>query len=189
MLSPDPATWEGSYIAANGSALFVDGQFWYWYEAGPRSAAGIGWRARADGASLAKRAAPVLEPGPCGAGTSAASPTLRDPHRPVLLPVLPRPGPRPRGSASASRVRTDGIHWEKLRTNPMLEIGEDGAFDEHGLGEPAVWQSHGFYWMLYTGRDRRGTPPPGPGAVRAMASRGRKLPAVFAGTDSVGFAR
>ena len=27
-------------------------------------------------------------------------------------------------------------------------------FDENGLGEPAVWNSHGFYWMLYTGRDR-----------------------------------
>ena len=25
--------------------------------------------------------------------------------------------------------------------------------DEAGIGEPAVWQSHGFYWMLYTVRD------------------------------------
>jgi hypothetical protein len=24
---------------------------------------------------------------------------------------------------------------------------------EAGLGEPAVWQSHGFYWMLYTVRN------------------------------------
>ncbi len=29
-----------------------------------------------------------------------------------------------------------------------------GAFDENGLGEPAVWSSGGSYWMLYTGRDR-----------------------------------
>jgi predicted GH43/DUF377 family glycosyl hydrolase len=48
----------------------------------------------------------------------------------------------------------DGFHWQKLRSNPILELGDDGAFDENGLGEPAVWQSHGFYWMLYTGRDR-----------------------------------
>jgi hypothetical protein len=29
-----------------------------------------------------------------------------------------------------------------------------GAFDEVGLGEPAVWTSHGAWWMLYTGRAR-----------------------------------
>jgi predicted GH43/DUF377 family glycosyl hydrolase len=48
----------------------------------------------------------------------------------------------------------DGIEWEKLRSNPVLELGEPGAFDETGLGEPAVWQEQGSYWMLYTARDR-----------------------------------
>jgi predicted GH43/DUF377 family glycosyl hydrolase len=48
----------------------------------------------------------------------------------------------------------DGVHWTKLVANPVLEIGADGAFDENGLGEPAVWASNGHYWMLYTGRDR-----------------------------------
>ena len=48
----------------------------------------------------------------------------------------------------------DGIGWEKLRSAPLLGSGGAGAFDENGLGEPAVWNSHGFYWMLYTGRDR-----------------------------------
>jgi len=49
---------------------------------------------------------------------------------------------------------SDGLRWEKLRSNPLLELGPPGAFDENGLGEPAVWSSAGFYWMLYTGRDR-----------------------------------
>jgi hypothetical protein len=35
-----------------------------------------------------------------------------------------------------------------------MELGGYGAFDEAGLGEPAVWHAHGSYWMLYTGRDR-----------------------------------
>ena len=48
---------------------------------------------------------------------------------------------------------SDGVHWEKLRANPVLELGGPGAFDERGLGEPAVWTSGGAYWMLYTGRD------------------------------------
>ncbi len=46
----------------------------------------------------------------------------------------------------------DGEQWEKLRTNPILEPGGTGSFDENGLGEPAVWSSGGEWWMLYTGR-------------------------------------
>jgi sucrose-6-phosphate hydrolase SacC (GH32 family) len=44
---------------------------------------------------------------------------------------------------------TDGIHWEKLRSNPVLDMDPDEA----GLGEPAVWFYQRFYWMLYTVRD------------------------------------
>jgi hypothetical protein len=49
---------------------------------------------------------------------------------------------------------TDGARWQKLLSNPVLDLGAPGSFDENGLGEPAVWESHGRYWMLYTGRDR-----------------------------------
>jgi sucrose-6-phosphate hydrolase SacC (GH32 family) len=45
---------------------------------------------------------------------------------------------------------TDGIRWEKLRANPVLELDLE---HEAGLGEPAVWQSDGFYWMLFTVRN------------------------------------
>ena len=48
----------------------------------------------------------------------------------------------------------DGVVWEKLISNPIMELGASGAFDEMGLGEPAVWSSGGSYWMLYTGRAR-----------------------------------
>jgi predicted GH43/DUF377 family glycosyl hydrolase len=79
-------------------------------------------------------------------------------------------------------VSDDGIVWYKLRSNPILELGGYGAFDENGLGEPSVWVSHGYYWMLYTGRDRS--------EVRRMGlARSRngiaweKLPTVFAGSQ------
>ena len=77
----------------------------------------------------------------------------------------------------------DGVRWEKLRSNPILELGAPGAFDENGLGEPAVWEFGGFYWMLYTGRDA--------GEMRrlglARSTDGvhwRKLPEVFAGREA-----
>ncbi|HYO83466.1 MAG TPA: hypothetical protein VES20_18840, partial [Bryobacteraceae bacterium] len=50
---------------------------------------------------------------------------------------------------------SDGIHWQKLLSGPVLETGEAGAFDDVGLGEPAVWADQGWWWMLYTARDRK----------------------------------
>ena len=152
VLSPDAQSWEGDYIAANGSALAVNGEFLYWYQAGrpPR----IGLAISSDGRRWRKLPAPVLETGPRGAWE----------ERGVADPFVLRAGSAYYmfylGQDRARRQRLgvarseDGRKWRKLRSNPILELGPAGAFDENGLGEPAVWASHGRYWMLYTGRDR-----------------------------------
>ena len=154
VLSPDPATWEGDdYIAANGSALHAGNAFLYWYQAGrlPR----IGLARSGDGRNFNRLSAPVLEPGPRGSWD----------ERGVADPYVIRIGEiyymYYLGQDRARRQRLglarsfDGVTWTKLRSNPVLELGQNGAFDEGGLGEPAVWESHGRYWMLYTGRDRK----------------------------------
>jgi predicted GH43/DUF377 family glycosyl hydrolase len=152
ILSPDPATWEGAYIAANGSALVVEGEILYWYQAGspPR----IGLARSGDGKTWSKHPKPVLDRGPRGSWDEMA----------VADPYVARFGDQfylfYLGEDRARRQRLgvargrDGINWCKLRSNPVLELGEPGTFDEQGLGEPAVWASHGRYWMIYTGRDR-----------------------------------
>ena len=61
---------------------------------------------------------------------------------------------RAQPAALGCRESRDGVSWTKLRSNPILELGDYGAFDAKGLGEPAVWAARGYYWMLYTGRDR-----------------------------------
>jgi predicted GH43/DUF377 family glycosyl hydrolase len=169
--SPDPRTWEGDYIAANGTALAVDGQVRYWYQAGPREVP----RIALDGK-------PVVEPGSRGSWDErgVADPYAIRVNGVFYLYYL--------GQDRARRQRlgvarsTDGVTWEKLRTNPILELGEAGAFDESGLGEPAVWRSHGRYWMLYTGLANNMTRKLG----LARSSDGvhwQKIPdAVFAGT-------
>jgi predicted GH43/DUF377 family glycosyl hydrolase len=147
-----PLGWEGDYIAANGSALRHGDEFLYWYQAGrtprialARSPDGQGWRREPE---------PVLELGPRGSWD----------ERGVADPYVVRYGnffymyylgeDRARRQRLGLAQSTDGILWTKLRTNPVLELGEAGTFDENGLGEPAVWFSNGSYWMLYTGRDR-----------------------------------
>jgi predicted GH43/DUF377 family glycosyl hydrolase len=177
VLSPEPHTWEGSYIAANGSALLHGTETWYWYVAGPRERARIGlarqWR---------KQARPVLEPGPYMSWDEygVADPYVIEIGSYFYMYFLGEDRAwRQRIGIARSR---DGIHWVKLRSNPVLEIGEPGSFDENGLGEPAVWQAGNFYWMLYTGR--------GAGEIRklglARSSDGvhwTKLPQVFGGSQ------
>ena len=169
VLSPSPSTWEGSYIAANGSALFDKGRVWYWYGAGPKTNLRIGFEGRV-----------VLTAGPYGSWDeiSVSDPYVVriDPYFYLYYTGLDR-GSRQRLGVARSN---DGVHWEKLRTNPILSPGDPGSFDENGLGEPAVWQSHGFYWMLDTGRDI--TENRRLGLARSLDGvHWTKLPAVFQG--------
>lgn len=153
ILSPDPATWEGGYIAANGHALARNGEFLYWYQAGspPR----IGLAHGEDPRHLTRLPEPVLECGPRGSWDErgVADPYVLEVSGELYLYYL--------GQDRARRQRlgvarsTDGVNWTKLRSNPILELGPPHSFDETGLGEPAVWVSLGRYWMLYTARDRQ----------------------------------
>lgn len=180
VLSPDPRGWEGAYIAANGSALDHAGQFWYWYQAGPKDAPRIALARSTDGSKWSKVPTPVLGYGPRGAWDERA---VADPY---ALRIGPYFYLYYLGQDRARRQRlgvarsADGVRWEKLRANPILELGGAGAFDEEGLGEPAVWSSGGWYWMLYTGRDRQENRRLG----LARSHDGvtwRKLPQVFSG--------
>jgi len=151
-LSPDANTWEGSYIAANGSALWRNGRFFYWYQAGepPR----IGLAGGTDERNWRKEPQTVLPTGPNGSWDErgVADPYVIEAGDYLYMYYL--------GQDRARRQRlgvarsSDGVRWEKLRKNPILELGAPGSFDEIGLGEPAVWALHDVYWMLYTGRDR-----------------------------------
>jgi predicted GH43/DUF377 family glycosyl hydrolase len=152
VIAPDASGWEGNYIAANGALLRWRGELHYWYQAGepPR----IGMAHSADGKSWRKWAAPVLAGGPRGSWDerATADPYVIESGGALYLFYL--------GEDRARRQRLgvarseDGVRWEKLRANPILELGQPGEFDENGLGEPAVGTSHAYWWMLYTGRDR-----------------------------------
>ena len=147
-----PEGWEGNYIAANGTTLLWQGHLHHWYQAGdpPR----IALATSEDAGTWVKRKDAVVPLGPRGSfdETGVGDPYVIERAGQLYLYYL--------GQDRARRQRlgvarsSDGVVWEKLRSNPVLELGADGAFDEAGLGEPAVWTSGGSYWMLYTGRDR-----------------------------------
>ncbi len=145
-----PQGWEGSYIAANGSALVSGGEIFYWYEAGDPLRIALA-RSR-DGRNWMRQGEAVVPVGPRGSFDERA---VADPYAIragdwFYLFYLGQNRAR-RQSIGLARSR-DGISWEKLRANPILEPGGPGSFDENGVGEPAVWTSGGAWWMLYTGR-------------------------------------
>lgn len=152
VLSPDPNTWEGNYIAANGAAVVWRNRLLYLYQAGspPR----IGLAESTDGRTWTKRPQPVLDFGPRGAWDerATADPYLFSSAGHLYLYYLGED--RARRQRLGLALSDDGVTWTKQRSSPLLELGADGAFDENGLGEPAVWQAQGSYWMLYTGRAR-----------------------------------
>lgn len=135
-IEPNPATWEGSYIAANGFGGHNIGE---WYQAGTPPQIGDYFTREV-----------ALPRGPRGAWDEMG---VGDPY--VVGPYMFFLGQdRARRQRLGVAVRRNG-QWYKHRANPILELGEPGAWDEVGLGEPAVWQQHGKWWMLYTGRDKK----------------------------------
>jgi predicted GH43/DUF377 family glycosyl hydrolase len=147
-----PEGWEGNYIAANGSAVVQGDEFLYWYEAGDPFR--IALARSQDGLKWVKEPRPVVPLGPRGSfdERAVADPYVIRAGRHFYMFYLGQDrAQRQRLGVARSR---DGVTWEKLRANPVLELGGPGAFDEAGLGEPAVWSSGGSWWMLYTGRDR-----------------------------------
>ncbi len=152
VLGPDASTWEGDYIAANGLAIADGGRLLYFYQGGrvPQ----IGLAESTDGRAWHRHGDPVLTLGPHGSWD----------ERGVADPYVIRAGAkfflfylgqdRARRQRLGVAVSDDGAAWTKFRDNPILELGAPGDFDENGLGEPAVWDAGGYYWMLYTGRDR-----------------------------------
>lgn len=182
VVEPDPKTWEGSYIAANGAVLRDGSGYLYWFVSGPKELPRLGLARSSDGRTWRKNARPVLDPGPY----------MSWDERGVADPYVIRVGnwfylyylgqDRARRQRLGVARSSDGVHWQKLRTNPILELGAPGSFDENGLGEPAVWSAGGFYWMLYTGRDLQENRRIG----LARSTDGvhwEKLPAVFAGAQ------
>lgn len=124
--------------------------FWYWYQAGPKESPRIGLATSTGGLWWRKQPVPAVEPGPYRSWDERA---VADPYVIRIGSLFymyylggDRANP-PRQRIGVARS-PDGLHWTKLRSNPVLDVES-----EAGLGEPAVWQSHGWYWMLYTVRN------------------------------------
>jgi predicted GH43/DUF377 family glycosyl hydrolase len=131
--------------SGNGSALVDGNRVVYWYQRGSPVEIAL---------TDFGKSTTVLKGGPRGSWDEigVADPYVIERNGEFYMYYLGMDRAR-RQRLGVARSR-DGVVWEKLISNPIMELGAGGAFDEMGLGEPAVWSSGGAYWMLYTGRAR-----------------------------------
>ncbi len=148
--------WDNTYIAANGSAVVYDDSVYYYYQGENKATMqpSIGLAISGDGESFTDRMSePVLEAGEAGNfdECGVADPYVIEFGQMLYMYYLgiDRFGVQRLGIARSA----DGISWEKNSSNPIMDVGVSGAFDENGLGEPSVIYKAPYFYMLYTGRD------------------------------------
>lgn len=153
VLAPSETGWDSSFMAANGTASILDGNFFYWYQGGTPSRIGLAFSA--DGQVWSKHPDPVLEAGTSGGweALSVSEPSVVHCGKTLLLYYtgIDSSGIERLGVA-ASR---DGIHWNKYPGNPILTLGKAEDFDGHGVSHAAVYPISGGFAMFYAGRDAR----------------------------------
>ncbi|WP_322924136.1 hypothetical protein [Paenibacillus campi] len=145
--------WDSTYIAANGSAFEFNGKIYYWYQGNQDGKAAIGLAISDDGHTFTKQNAPVLE---VGSEHTWDSDGVADPyvikHGDYLYLYYLGMNEMKVQRLGVARSK-DGIHWDKLSSNPILDVGAAGTFDENGLGEPSVVYYAPYFYMIYTGRN------------------------------------
>ncbi len=158
VLAPDAGSWDRGYIAANGSALWRNGEFLYWYEAGDHDGPKrIGLARSPDGLHFRKESQPVLDVGPYQSWDerAVADPYVIEAGGWLYMYYLGQDRAVPPHQRIGVARSRDGVSWERLRSNPIVDMAAPGSggMDENGAGEPAVFVWGGYYRMLITGRD------------------------------------
>src|SRR5208283_2377 len=116
---------EGDYIAANGAALIQGNEIFYYYQTG--STAQIALAKSSDGRNFRRESKPVLPLGPYGSWDERG---VADPYvirQDKRLYLYYEGMDRARRQRLGVAVSDDGITWRKLRSNPILELGD--SFD------------------------------------------------------------
>lgn len=149
ILLPSQKDWDVSYISANGSAVLWGQKVLYFYQGVDScGVTNIGLATSEDGFTFKKLPKPVLTTGHVHTWDSAA---VGDPYviakgDTLYLYYL---GQNERFVQRLGVARSkDGIRWEKLISNPVLDVGAAETFDENGLGEPSVAYVPPYFYLI-----------------------------------------
>ena len=136
----------------------IDGTFHMWYGGRKNPAAGgvwkIGLATSADGINWTRSSSnPVLNSGPAGSWDESQV------DQPSVLIDGSAYYMWYQGKNALIKTRfglatsADGINWTKSSSNPVLNLGPSGAWDDARIADPDVLKINGTYYMWYAGMD------------------------------------
>lgn len=146
----DLDAWNKTYIAANGSAVEVNGQVYNYFAGVDKNGVGrIGLATSQDGLNFTVRPEAVYGPGEKGAWDSrfVGDPYVYYDGKQYLLYFLT--ADEDYKFALGVATSPDGIAWTKHDAS-IMSVGATGEFDSFAVGEPAVVKHGQIYYMLYT---------------------------------------
>ena len=151
MLRNGPETYDSGKTGPRVVIKFGPTDYRMWYEAvGPNIYTTVGYATSADGITW-RKAGVVMSPSVAWEGNEVS------PNSIVIEGTTLRLYYHGGGSQLVNRrigvaTSTDGMTWTKLASNPVLDLGASGAFDDDQGAEPRVVKVGMTYRMYYTGR-------------------------------------
>ena len=155
VLTPGKAGIWDSYFVGYPSIIKEGDKYLMWYAAvdNPYGPWRIGYAESKDGISWVRNDEPVLDTGQYGewdeSGVSYPR-VIKEGNKYILWYSGINGGSLRIGIALSG----DGIHWEKSADNPVIDIGDEGKWDEVCAFSPMVLFENNKYKVWYTGFDR-----------------------------------
>jgi predicted GH43/DUF377 family glycosyl hydrolase len=147
-------TWDDAHVYAPSVLKDNDGTYKMWYSGHDGSTLRIGYATSPDGITWTKYSGnPVLNIGGVGAWDDAhvAYPSvLKDSDGTYKMWYSGHDGASWRIGYATS---TDGVNWTKYSSNPVLNLGASGTWDDAHVLTGKVIKENGVYKMWYAGHD------------------------------------
>ena len=151
-----PGAWDDTLVD-HPSVIVYDGELLMYYGGYQGTASRIGLAKSTDGINWVKSDSnPVLSPGNSGAWEDAGvghPSVIYDGSQFVMAYRGWEVGDPDTRSRIGIATSDNGIDWQRLADNPVLEYGDQGEWDEFGLLAPRLWSDDGRYYMNYSGKD------------------------------------
>ncbi len=157
ILSPGaPGSWDANTVY-HPKVVHDGAKFYMWYAGSDGNYVRGGWATSADGKSWTKHPTnPVLLAGPSGSWDEyrvwpSSGVVVKD-NKFVMLytgVTFANPSSGPIGLA----ISDDGINWQKDNANPVLLAGDQGSWDQNGLGNASLLFEGERFKVWYAGHD------------------------------------
>ena len=154
----DPVLWKGTsgswddFYVHTPTVLFDGTTFHMWYQGNDGINARIGYATSSDGISWTKSSSnPVLDLGPSGSweGEDLGSPTVLFDGTVYHMWYS---GDDDINAREGYATSTNGYTWTKSISNPVLDLGPPGSWEDYVVGASTVIFDGSMFYKWYTGR-------------------------------------